>query len=98
MRAAVGHGSGAGHPPPDPGRDRADRLSGHCAQQVPGQDRVRLEQARWPVRGPAGQGAGLLAALACAQGARRGQGAAGPPGATGHPHRGRPGHAQRGRA
>ena len=62
-RAAVRHRGRAGHPPPDPPGNRADRLGRRGAQQVPCQDRLRLEQARRPVRHPALEGAGVPAPL-----------------------------------
>ena len=37
--------SGAGDPRRDPGRDRPHRLGGRGAQQVPGQDRLGLEES-----------------------------------------------------
>ena len=49
----------AGDPRPDPGRDRPHRLGRRLLQQVPRQAGVRPEQARRPVRRPAGQGRGL---------------------------------------
>ena len=50
---------GARHPARDPRRDRPHRLGRRRAEQVPRQDRLRLEEARRPVRHPAAGGRGV---------------------------------------
>ena len=50
---------GARHPARDPRGNRSDRLRRRRAEQVSRQDRLRLEEARWPVRHSAAGGRSL---------------------------------------
>ena len=61
---ALGYRRRPGHPRQHPRGAEPDRLGGRGAQQVPGQDRVRLEQAGRPVRDQARAGPGFPGALA----------------------------------
>ncbi len=83
-RPAQRDGDRRGDPRADPRRDRADRVGRHRAEQVPGQDRLRLEQARRSVRDPTASGRGVPDATAGVEDSRRRQGDADAAGRTRH--------------
>lgn len=49
----------------DMGRAQSHSLGWHCAKQVPGEDRFRLEKAKRPIRHPAARGTSISAHASC---------------------------------
>ncbi len=86
----TGHRHRPHHPRADPRGNQPDRFSRDRAEQVPGQDRLGLAQARRPVRDSAAAGGRIPAAAAGEPRARRGQGDGRQAGGARHRHLRRP--------
>ena len=80
-------GDGGDDPPRDPRRDAPHRLGRRRAEQVPGEDRLRLEKAGRLLRHPSASGRAISDAAARAQDPRRRQGDREGADGDGHRHR-----------